>query len=204
MDIHDGFLIDKVIEFCDDIEKDKRYECYNAEDTFLKHPLDRDIKGQLKKMQLKLRKIDRDIRELPYESCKDMDILWNDLIEKSIMCLRYFDKREPFADNQKEPFVYGLDDIKDYHEKYIDFEGVLYGSDSYYRDHVFHVIRVWLLGIYLLMSKNAILTKDNIPLIEIIHFEGEELTEVGSEAKRILLMRKNLKKGLLHIIKKPR
>lgn len=75
--------------------------------------------------------------------------------------------------NGKQPFVYGLDSLSAYHEKYIDFEGVLYGSDAYYRDHIFHVIRVWLLGVYLLLTDNTYITGDGKRLIDAIHFEGD-------------------------------
>lgn len=191
MEIHDSFLLNSVVGFCDEIEKDEKYVCYNkSDDNFLKHPLDRQIKKQLSALKTKLNKDS----ELPYETCKDVDLLWNCLIEKSIMCLRYFDKREPFADNGKEPFVYGLEDLKEYHTKYIEFEGVLYGSDSYYRDHVFHVIRVWLLGVFLLMSKNSKITNNSLPLIDIIHFEGEQICEI----EKVLdedIRKEELKKG---------
>ena len=38
-------------------------------------------------------------------------------------------------------------------KKYVDFESALYGGTRYYRDHVVHVFRVWLLGIRLLLNK---------------------------------------------------
>ena len=50
---------------------------------------------------------------------------------------------------------------------------MLYGSDSYYRDHVFHVIRVWLLGLYLILNKNSYITETGNRLIDNIRFEGE-------------------------------
>lgn len=191
MEIHDSFLLNSVIGFCDEIEKDERYVYYNkSDDNFLKHPLDRQIRKQLSALKAKLNKDD----ELPYETCKDVDLLWNFLIEKSIMCLRYFDKREPFADNGKEAFVYGLEDLNDYHTKYIEFEGVLYGSDSYYRDHVFHVIRVWLLGVFLLMSKNSKITNNSLPLIDIIHFEGEQICKIEKDLNEDVEI-KELRKG---------
>lgn len=41
------------------------------------------------------------------------------------------------------------------------------------RDHVFHVIRVWLLGIYLLLTDNSYITGGKERLIDVIHFEGD-------------------------------
>ena len=55
----------------------------------------------------------------------------------------------------KHPVAYGVDDLKDYFEKYIEFEKMLYGGGKYYRDHVIHVFRVWLLGLDLLLANNA-------------------------------------------------
>lgn len=82
--------------------------------------------------------------------------LWNTLIEKSIICLRFFDKREPFLENDaKSPVAYGIKELKKYFDKYIKFENVLYGGAKYYRDHIIHVIRVWLLGINSLLSKEC-------------------------------------------------
>ena len=42
---------------------------------------------------------DKLIAELSYEMNGEIDKLWNMLIEKAIICLRYFDKREPFMNN---------------------------------------------------------------------------------------------------------
>ena len=44
-------------------------------------------------------------KELSYEVNDEIDELWNLLIEKSVICLRFFDKREPFMENGKEAFV---------------------------------------------------------------------------------------------------
>lgn len=55
---------------------------------------------------------------------------------------------------------------------YIEFEGVLYGSDVYYRDHIFHAIRVWLLGVYLLLGSNTHITGGGDPLVHQIHLAG--------------------------------
>ena len=86
--------------------------------------------------------------------------LWSTLIEKAIKCLKYHDKREPFLDsNSKIPVVYGMDKLKDYFTKYSDFEGLLYGADKYYRDHVFHAFRTWATGVYFLLTENMALLK---------------------------------------------
>ena len=85
--------------------------------------------------------------------------------------------------NGKRQYVLGLDKLKKYHENYTAFEGVLYGSDAYYRDHVFHVVRVWLLGVYLLLNKNTHLTGGNGRLIDQVHFEGERVYKTRGHRK---------------------
>ena len=163
----------------------------------MNHPLDKQIKMLLCDLKNKLIKMEG-VSEISYESCEEMDRIWNCLIEKAIMCLRYYDKREPFLKSKRSPFVYGLDKLEEYHKKYIDFEGLLYGSDVYYRDHVFHVFRVWLLGVFLLLSKNQKLTNKKDSLIDYIHFEGEKQSK--KEDKDEIDVKK-LEKGAMYIKK---
>lgn len=172
MNISDEYLLNQVIAFCEEVSKSNTIT-EDINKTSLSHPLDGEIKKLLVDLKGKIIKVG-EIGEISYESCEEIDMLWNKLIEKAIICLRYFDKREPFVENKKIPFVYGLDELEEYHKKYIDFEGVLYGSDAYYRDHVFHVFRVWLLGVFLLLSKNTKLTNKKGILVDHIHFEGEK------------------------------
>lgn len=88
---------------------------------------------------------------------KELLLLWKKLIEKSIICLRFFDTREPFnkPDVKKAPYAYGVQNLYEYFEKYNDFEKLLYGGSEYYRDHVIHVIRVWIIGTDILLRDNA-------------------------------------------------
>ena len=154
---------------------------------------------------LKQKGIDKNTGELSYEINDEMDELWNTLMEKSIICLRFFDRREPFMDNGKHQYVYGMDKLKEYHKNYIDFEGVLYGSDAYYRDHVFHVIRVWMLGIYLILSGNTHIIDQGKRLIDLIHFEGEVVGSVEKATQEdIDKIPKDLKDGDSAIIKRGR
>ncbi|MCI9421872.1 MAG: hypothetical protein HFG81_04040 [Dorea sp.] len=177
IEINDELLLKEIIGFCESIKDEdelKKFQGNNKELPF--YPLDSDVKNQLDMLKKKgtiKRDGEKSIIELSYEMNGEIDKLWNMLIEKAIICLRYFDKREPFMENGKQPYVYGLDSLEDYHKKYIDFEGVLYGSDAYYRDHVFHVIRVWLLGVYFLLNDNTFITGEGKRLIDVIHFEGD-------------------------------
>lgn len=177
IEINDELLLKEIISFCESIKDEEELRKLQENDKKLPfHPLDSDVKNQLDTLKKKgtiKRDGEKSIIELSYEMNGEIDKLWNMLIEKAIICLRYFDKREPFMENGKQPYVYGLDSLEDYHKKYIDFEGVLYGSDAYYRDHVFHVIRVWLLGVYLLLNDNTYITGGGKRLIDAIHFEGD-------------------------------
>ena len=196
IDINDKMLLEQVINFCGMPFDGPSF-----------HPLDQEVKNLLETL---LHKVEAGNgkkgqgTELSYEANEDIDSLWSMLIEKSVMCLRYFDKREPFLGNekqsesQKQPYVYGLDSLNDYHRKYIDFESVLYGSDAYYRDHVFHVVRVWLLGIYLLLTDNThiIGANANKRLIDVIHFEGNGESTIKTVSKDELKLSEGQKKAL--------
>ena len=102
-----------------------------------------------------------------------IDALWSKLLEKSIKCLRYYDKREPFKDSSgnKTPKAYGLEELKQYYAQYSGFENVLYGSSRYYRDHVIHVFRTWMSGVELL-TQNA---NNNLEFFN-IHEKNIEIT----------------------------
>lgn len=201
--INDEMLLKEVIGFCDTLSEEtviKKCKSDGSE-VELAYPLDGIVKGKLE--TLKQRGIDKTTGELSYEINDEIDELWNILIEKSIICLRFFDKREPFMDNGKQQYVYGMDKLNEYHKNYIDFEGVLYGSDVYYRDHVFHVIRVWMLGIYLILNGNTHITENGQRLIDLIHFEGEVIGSVEKASEEdIKKITQELKKGDCIILKK--
>lgn len=124
-------------------------------------PLDEDLvgpEGYLKKL------LSDQENAISYSKARKLDNLWRSLLNKSIVCLRYFDTREPFLDNPNKAIVaYGIDKLEEYHLRYTEFESLMYGSSAYYRDHVFHAIRVWLLGVFCLLKKinaeDAFITK---------------------------------------------
>ena len=118
----------------------------HTEGTFpadLEYPLDSGVIDSLKGLKSK--------DEGEYAIFKEVDkimSLWKTLIKKSIICLRYFDSREPFLSNpNKKPQAYGVEKLDEYFEKYASFEELLYGGSKYYRDHLVHSFRVWLLGV---------------------------------------------------------
>lgn len=120
-------------------------------DNGIEHPLDAGT----------LERIDHisDVDDL-YKHYDEVYDLWKVLIEKALKCLKYHDEREPFQDHKsKIPMVYGIDKLAEYFKKYSDFEGLLYGADKYYRDHVFHVFRTWATGIYILLTEDMAVLK---------------------------------------------
>jgi hypothetical protein len=157
-EINDRTLIE---EMCNDIrntaisELDKLKEKLNKQGKELPDdfafPLDEDIvgpDGALKKLLSEQENV------ISYSKAGKLDDLWRSLLNKSIVCLRYFDTREPFLNNPNKAIVaYGINKLEEYHLRYTEFESLMYGSSAYYRDHVFHAIRVWLLGVFCLLKK---------------------------------------------------
>lgn len=123
----------------------------------IEYPLDNEVRSIL--FEQIASSEDTDNFEI-YKRIEEVKGLWATLIKKSIITLRYFDKREPFYGNkEKYPIAYGVEELSSYFHKYVDFESALYGGTQYYRDHVVHVFRVWLLGIKLLLNKENKLLK---------------------------------------------
>lgn len=119
------------------------------------HPFDKGVRVLLDKIYLS-----KNTEFEIFEYLPQIKELWTTLIEKSIICLRYYDTREPFMPKDgkttnKEPYAYGVTELKGYFDRYVEFEDVLYGGASYYRDHVIHVFRVWLLGMRQLLYNNC-------------------------------------------------
>ncbi len=143
-----------------EIKNSKIFNSYNCE-----FPLDNEVIEILSSLNEKLESSGDDYEIFRYK--KNIDNLWGTLLEKSIKCLRYYDSREPFLNsefNKKSPKAYGINDLKSYYEKYSEFEKVLYGTSRYYRDHIIHVFRTWLIGIWLLTNnKGEYLNQISIP-----------------------------------------
>lgn len=118
------------------------------------YPLDKDIRNRLD--ELKVLITENATEFAIYQHHDKVQQLWIELIKKSIQCLRFFDDREPFRGNDtKHPLVYGISKLNDYYDKYKKFENVMYGGVKYYRDHVAHVFRVWVLGCVILLRDDC-------------------------------------------------
>lgn len=126
----------------------------------LEYPLDADVIKELKKLHQALRDDDNDYQI--FHQKEAIAKLWIMLLEKSIKCLRYYDTREPFLQNTaaKAPKAYGIKELEEYYKEYTEFENVLYGTNKYYRDHVIHVFRTWLLGVFLLAKNDGAYLKE--------------------------------------------
>lgn len=79
------------------------------------NPIDDEVFEKLTEIEGKLTDDTFDIFRLK----KPLLLLWKKLIEKSIVCLRYFDTREPFRkpDVKKVPYAYGVQNLYEYFEK---------------------------------------------------------------------------------------
>lgn len=164
-EINDRTLID---ELCNNIRttvQKKAKEIPNLPSDF-EHPLDDEIIGESGDLSELLFGEEKTIS---YAKAEKLDELWGKLLNKSIRCLRYFDTREPFMDNPNKAIVaYGIDKLEEYHRRYTEFEGLMYGASAYYRDHVFHAIRVWMLGVFCLLKP----INDKTQFISGLTFDG--------------------------------
>lgn len=92
-------------------------------------------------------------KDIPPDSIYEIHALWKDLLSDAIIYLKRKDKRE-FRNVKKKPdrdkVAFGVDYLYKYCEEYQEFEALLYGADRFYRDHILHVFRVWLIGNWLI------------------------------------------------------
>lgn len=138
-------IIEKALEFVSEQEN-----LEGVKDKVFVHPLHNQIIEELKVLDGFIQK---DVSL--YANAESIKNIWGMLLESSVKCLRFFDRREPYYENaDKQPEAYGLKEIKEYFDEFSRFESLLYGSGEFYRDHVIHVFRTWLLGIDLLLWKN--------------------------------------------------
>lgn len=164
--LDDEFLINFILKEFKNLKFLKRKENANL------------IKNKLKKLSENEKKIiDKIVSEkwegfIPKSQQLKIEIikeLWELFLREALYCLRSNDPKDPSSFKQD----FGLIEIKQYFEKFSEFEEVLHGTDRYYRDHSLHVVRVFFLGFYLLTS---ILSKTeetdiNFNSIEIFDYE---------------------------------
>lgn len=157
-DFDASILTDEQID--SEVQKDLKFYYTNN----VEFPLDKDVLNELQELNNAIK--DDDDYSI-FESNDKVIKLWNNLIIKAIKCLRFNDSREPFKKQtriDKKPLAYGVEELFEYYKDYIEFEKVLYGGASYYRDHVLHVFRVWMLGV-------KALAEDNFKYLDKIDFQ---------------------------------
>jgi hypothetical protein len=128
---------------------------------------------------------------------EDVKPLWKLLLEDAITFLKISDPREwerahlgKRRSQAKMTSVkaFGVEDLYGYFDQFSEFERVLYGADEYYRGHVVHVLRVWLLGALLL---DDILPTKARPVIDFCQYlltklaEAETIPKEGNFQKEI-------------------
>ncbi|MBW1728461.1 MAG: hypothetical protein JRJ62_12985 [Deltaproteobacteria bacterium] len=97
-------------------------------------------------------------KDIPPDKIDEIHALWKDLLSDAVIYLKRKDKRE-FRNAKEEPspdkVAFGVDDLYKYFEEYREFEALLYGADRFYRDHIMHVFKVWLIGNWLIEKFNS-------------------------------------------------
>jgi len=150
--LNDKALLSEIInanEFRDLLKEEIQQYIGGEIQSQLPYPLDDEIVGLV--TRLRDTGIANDKTDLPYSKVEDLNTLWTVLITKSIQCLRLFDTREPFKENPTKTIVaYYIDELEKYYKDYVGFESLLYGANAKYRDHILHVFRTWLIGLYVI------------------------------------------------------
>ncbi len=127
------------------------------------------LSAETKKYISKIRKIlsnetiEKDFKYVFNTARKDgIDVLdfWERLIIDAIKYLKWHDSKEFTKNNefpnQKSAYdkisegSLGVYNLKEYFKTFIDFERLLYGAEQFYRDHVYHILKVWLIGQYII------------------------------------------------------
>ncbi len=75
---------------------------------------------------------------------------WNDSTEFPLDKLERLNLNKNSAYERISVDSLGVNNLKEYFSDFIKFEKLLYGAEQFYRDHVYHIIRVWLTGQYIL------------------------------------------------------
>ncbi len=131
----EGPLNDRfIIQHCQSLEP-SHYPAFLSDDT----------RSSLKTF---LHKYDHNGPNLDSVQIDSFPDLWKELLSDAITYLKEKDKREGGV--QRDLVAFGVKELHTYFEEYRSFEAILYGADRFYRDHVMHVFRVWLLGIWLI------------------------------------------------------
>lgn len=125
---------------------------------------------------------------------KYLDEFWASLLMDAIHALKLRDRREKAwqqgfleikdegkQNSARERNVYGITSLRNYFNAFTDYERVLYGTEDTYRDHVVHVVRTWLIGVYLMTSPQASIQQLDFECPISVQ-EGEDITVARARA----------------------
>lgn len=139
--LNDSSLIEFIMKSCTDIE-------FISKETIKKYIIKFDNKKDLKEI----------FNPLDPDSIDILD-LWESLLIDAIKYLKWHDSKEfPGSQPMNREKAYnmisegslGVIKLKEYFKVFIEFERLLYGAEQFYRDHVYHIIRVWLTGQFII------------------------------------------------------
>ncbi|MHB8109199.1 MAG: hypothetical protein ACYDHW_04100 [Syntrophorhabdaceae bacterium] len=105
---------------------------------------------------------------LPKNKIDELKEIWSKLLSDAITFLKFKDKRENPSGlkENRDSIAFGIDALSRYFDEYGEFEALLY-SDKFYRDHVMHVFRVWLVGIWILKKMQVRFDKETSDKLDI-------------------------------------
>jgi hypothetical protein len=130
----------------DDIELIEWFQYYAEKIEFIKYTPDIDNYARSKNLL-------QDIKNLKkkhlHEQKRDLLKVWKNLLGNAIVYLKSQDTREEVHDDED----YGVDKLHKFFESFSNFESLFYGANEYYRDHVSHMFKVFLLGELLIKEK---------------------------------------------------
>lgn len=89
----------------------------------------------------------------------------------------------------------GYDELFDFFDKYVEFEELIFATDSFYRDHTLHCLWVYFLGeyiynkeeFYLVAKKNKDKSKQFFSLLGILMNDEEIISKIGDEGKETFI-----------------
>lgn len=200
--LNDYFLIKFLVENYKHISflsKATTEYIHKIENIFKKHPEDLKDKG-LKRIFNKSRTDAIDVlnfwERLLIDAIKYLK--WHDLTEFTLE--QYNEPRNPSDTDKKEEAYDKISEgslqvyyLKDYFKEFVGFESILYGAEELYREHVYHMIRVWLIGQYILKEK----INEGFP-IEIVEDELELTTYTKGDLTSESMFKSNKNSGTLY------
>ena len=135
-----------------------------TEIDFINYTPDIDNYARSKELEFDIKQLNE---KKPFHEQKELLLkIWKNLLGNAIVFLKSNDKREDDHDDED----YGVDKLNNFFKAFNNFESLFYGANEYYRDHVSHMFKVFLLGEILIKEK---LKFDIINIGEDILFDAE-------------------------------